>query len=61
MYENYWQLLAKPFEGSGDPRFYYPSEVHQGALLKLRYAIESRRGGRRQPPLSDPPRQALQL
>ena len=27
------------------PRFYYPSEVHQGALLKLRYAIESRRGG----------------
>ena len=45
MYENYWQLLAKPFDNHGDPRFYYPSEVHQGALLKLRYAIESRRGG----------------
>jgi type II secretory pathway predicted ATPase ExeA len=45
MYENYWKLLAKPFDGGGDARFYYPSEVHQGALLKLRYAIESRRGG----------------
>src|SRR5271163_4439310 len=45
MYENYWQLSAKPFDGGGDARFYYPSEVHQGALLKLRYAIESRRGG----------------
>ncbi|HWC90891.1 MAG TPA: AAA family ATPase, partial [Pirellulales bacterium] len=45
MYEAYWQLSAKPFETSVDARFYYPSEVHQGALLKLRYAVESRRGG----------------
>jgi type II secretory pathway predicted ATPase ExeA len=45
MYEAYWQLLAKPFETCADGRFYYPSEVHQGALLKLRYAVESRRGG----------------
>ncbi len=45
MYEAYWQLLAKPFETSADARFYYPSEVHQGALLKLRYAVENRRGG----------------
>jgi type II secretory pathway predicted ATPase ExeA len=45
MYENYWQLSAKPFDGGADARFYYPSEVHQGALLKLRYAIESRQGG----------------
>ena len=45
MYETYWQLLGKPFEHCADSRFYYPSEAHQGALLKLRYAVESRRSG----------------
>lgn len=44
MYESYWRLQAKPFEPTVDPSFYYPSEAHQGALLKLRYAIENRRG-----------------
>lgn len=44
MYEAYWQLQCRPFENGADPRFYYPSEVHQGALLKLRYAVENRRG-----------------
>jgi general secretion pathway protein A len=43
MYETYWQLTAKPFENTADPRFYYPVESHQGALLKLRYAVENRR------------------
>lgn len=43
MYEAYWQLAAKPFESTLDPHFYYPSEAHQGALLKLRYAIENHR------------------
>ena len=45
MYENYWQLTRKPFDNTSDPKFYYPSDAHQGALLKLRYAIENRRGG----------------
>jgi type II secretory pathway predicted ATPase ExeA len=45
MYEPYWQLHEKPFESCADPRFYYPGESHQAALLKLRYAVESRRGG----------------
>jgi type II secretory pathway predicted ATPase ExeA len=45
MYETYWQLDRKPFENYDDPRFYYPGEGHQGALLKLRYVIENRRGG----------------
>lgn len=45
MYESYWQLSRKPFESGWDPNFYYPSEVHQGALLKLRYGIESQVGG----------------
>jgi type II secretory pathway predicted ATPase ExeA len=45
MYETYWQLNEKPFENSADPRFYYPGESPQAALLKLRYAVENRRGG----------------
>jgi general secretion pathway protein A len=44
MYEAYWQLQSRPFENCTDARFYYPSEAHQGALLKLRYAVENRRG-----------------
>jgi general secretion pathway protein A len=44
MYESYWQLHSRPFENCADAKFYYPSEVHQGALLKLRYAVESQRG-----------------
>lgn len=43
MYESYWQLDHKPFENNSESRFYYPAETHQGALLKLRYAIENRR------------------
>ena len=44
MYQNYWQLVHKPFESSADSRYYYPSEGHQVALLKLRYVIENRQG-----------------
>ena len=45
MYETHWGLQRKPFENTADADFYYPGESHQAALLKLRYAIESRRGG----------------
>ncbi len=44
MYESYWQLNTKPFDSACDPRFYFPGESCQAALLKLRYAIENRRG-----------------
>lgn len=40
MYEAYWRLNRRPFESGANTRAYYPSEPHQGALLKLRYAIE---------------------
>src|SRR5262245_58963004 len=43
MYESYWGLNCRPFD-SGLDAFYYPCEAHQGALLKLRYTIENRRG-----------------
>jgi type II secretory pathway predicted ATPase ExeA len=45
MYESYWQLEEKPFENAADTRFFFPGESHQSALLKLRYAVENRRGG----------------
>jgi type II secretory pathway predicted ATPase ExeA len=45
MYTKYWQLSKQPFGMGTDPAFYYPSDTHQGALLKLRYTIENRRGG----------------
>ncbi len=44
MYESYWQLERRPFENWCDPEFYFPAETHQAALLKLRYAVENRRG-----------------
>lgn len=44
MYENHWNLTRRPFEDWVDDAGYYPSEAHQTSLLKLRYALESRRG-----------------
>lgn len=44
MYEAHWQLERRPFENGLEPGFYYPGETHQGALLKLRYVLENRRG-----------------
>ena len=44
MYQSYWQLEARPFEQTSDPRFYYAAESQRGALLKLRYVLENRRG-----------------
>jgi type II secretory pathway predicted ATPase ExeA len=44
MYLDYWQLSTKPFEPSADRAWFFSSEAHEGAMLKLRYAIENRRG-----------------
>jgi type II secretory pathway predicted ATPase ExeA len=44
MYTAYWKLSTSPFAHGWDRRFYYPSETHQATLMKLRYAIEHRRG-----------------
>jgi len=44
MYTTYWKLNSRPFDNSTAPRFYYTSETHQATLLKLRYAVENRRG-----------------
>ena len=44
MYEPYWHLDRPAFDNDADTRFYFPGRSHQGALLKLRYAIENRKG-----------------
>lgn len=43
MYQSHWNLTERPFENWSNDQFYYPSEVHQTALLKLRYGVENRR------------------
>lgn len=43
MYESYWNLNSSPFENWGAESFYFPSDVHQTALLQVRYLIENRR------------------
>lgn len=43
MYTEHWQLATKPFEPHADRGRFFPYESSEGALLKLRYAIESRR------------------
>jgi type II secretory pathway predicted ATPase ExeA len=44
MYEFHFQLQEPPFEGRAPSRYFFPSDTHQGALLKLRYVIEQRPG-----------------
>src|SRR5438874_10510 len=44
MYQSYWQLDGRPFEHANDERYYYAAESQRGALLKLRYVFENRRG-----------------
>src|SRR5262245_64610924 len=44
MYLNYWQLSSKPFEPSAVDGTFFPCETHEAAILKLRYAVENRRG-----------------
>ena len=44
MYEQYWNLNRKPFDNTAEREFFFPAECHQGALLKLRYAVENQRG-----------------
>jgi general secretion pathway protein A len=44
MYLDYWQLATRPFEPAVDRTAFYPCEAHEAALLKLRYAVENRRG-----------------
>jgi len=44
MYESHWKLSQRPFEDGARPEFYYASQTHQAALLKLRYLIDQQKG-----------------
>lgn len=44
MYEQHWHLQTGPFQNDGDPRFFFRSETHEAALLKLRYLVENNKG-----------------
>lgn len=44
MHEVHWRLTRPAFENDGDAAFYFPSRAHDGALLKLRYVLEHRKG-----------------
>jgi type II secretory pathway predicted ATPase ExeA len=44
MYQSYWQLDSRPFEHTADARFHFSADSQRGALLKLRYVLENRRG-----------------
>jgi general secretion pathway protein A len=44
MHEVHWRLSRPAFECDADGAFYYPSRVHEGALLRLRYVIEHHKG-----------------
>jgi len=41
----YWGLNEKPFENTGDPRFFYYSPVHKEALVRLIYVIREHKAG----------------
>jgi type II secretory pathway predicted ATPase ExeA len=44
MYQSYWQLDSRPFEQTSDERFFFSAQSQRGAILKLRYVLENRRG-----------------
>ena len=44
MYEQFWNLDRSPFENTHDSQFYFASQTHQSALLKMRYVVENRQG-----------------
>jgi general secretion pathway protein A len=44
MYEEHWGLTKRPFEDIAQASEFFSSAPHQGAELKLRYAVENGRG-----------------
>lgn len=44
MYQPFWGLVQAPFDQRLAPEFFFQSETHQAALVRLRYLIENRMG-----------------
>ena len=43
-YEQFFGLAEQPFSNAPDSRFYYDSEQHQEAMLKIMHALETMKG-----------------
>jgi general secretion pathway protein A len=43
-YETHWGLTQLPFENVPDPKFYFPAPMHEEALHRLLYGIQTRKG-----------------
>ena len=43
-YESYWGLAELPFENVPDPKFYFPAPMHEEALHRLLYGVQTRKG-----------------
>ncbi len=43
-YENFFKLSEQPFSNAPDSRFYYESEQHNEAMLKIMHAAETMKG-----------------
>lgn len=43
-YEAYWGLAELPFENVPDPKFYFPTPMHEEALHRLLYGVQTRKG-----------------
>lgn len=44
MYERYWGLKMAPFQNVPDPDFYFPSSIHEEAISRLLYVIDTNKG-----------------
>lgn len=43
-YEKHWGLSELPFENVPDPKFYFPAPMHEEALHRLLYGVQTRKG-----------------
>lgn len=43
-YESHWGLAELPFENVPDPKFYFPAPMHEEALHRLLYGVQTRKG-----------------
>src|SRR5206468_6701408 len=44
MYEAYWELSEPPFDNSPNPKFFYLSPEHEGALVRAGYTLSDSEG-----------------
>jgi len=44
VYLDHWELKEKPFENTPDPRFFFQSDQHREALMRVLYAIHEAKG-----------------